>query len=331
MVNAQTLAAQRNTDFVKRKALELGFSFCGIAQATQLEREARQLEQWLKEDRNGQMGYMANHFELRIDPRKLVEGARTVVSLGYTYYPENDSLSRGPIKISKYAYGRDYHKVVKKKLLLLMHAIEQEIGQIAGRAFVDSAPVMEKVWAARAGNGWVGKHTNLLNRQQGSFFFLAELIIDLDLVPDAPVKDHCGTCTRCLDACPTGALTRPYEIDASKCISYFTIELKEAIPAGMERQFEGWAFGCDICQDVCPWNRFSVFHQEPQFLPKADLLELHSREWLDVTEEIFAKVFEGSPVKRTGYAGFQRNLDYVRRGQGLAPATDLKFDERPQE
>ena len=298
------------TQKVKYWAQELGFSFCGISKADFLPQEAARLEQWLKQNNQGEMGYMENHFDMRVDPRKLVPGAKSVVSLLFNYFPEDDSLSKGERKISKYAYGRDYHKVVKQRLKQLLQNIREEIGAVEGRAFVDSAPVMEKAWAAKSGLGWIGKNSNLINKQMGSFFFLAELIIDLDLEPDGPIKDYCGTCTKCIDACPTQAIT-PYQVDGSKCISYLTIELNEAIPSHFKEQMDGWAFGCDVCQDVCPWNRFSAVHTEPDFLPKPVLKDLVANNWAELTDEVFEQVFAGSAVKRTGLDGLKRNLKFL--------------------
>ncbi len=303
---------QRYTQRIKTNAADLGFDFCGVAKADFLEEEAPRLEAWLTKGMQGQMGYMANHFDKRLDPRKLVEGAKSVVSLLYNYYPERELFTdEEDLKISKYAYGTDYHFVIKTKLKTLLDAIQAEIGDVGGRAFVDSAPVMDKVWAARAGVGWVGKHSNLLNRQMGSFFFIAELILDVELTPDGPTPDYCGTCTRCLDACPTGAIVEPYVVDGSRCISYFTIELKEQIPVEMRGKFENWAFGCDICQDVCPWNRFSRPHQEPAFAPPPELEGFTRRDWVELTAEVFQKVFKNSPLKRAKFEGLQRNVAFV--------------------
>ena len=291
----------------------MGFDFCGISRAEFLEEEAPRLEKWLHQGMHGQMGYMANHFDQRLDPRLLVEGAKSVVSLLFNYYPEQQ-LPNGEEKyqVSKYAYGTDYHFVVKEKLKTFLTAIREEIGEVNGRAFVDSAPVMDKAWAKRGGLGWVGKHTNLINKQSGSFFFIAELILDLDLEPDGPVKDYCGTCTRCLDACPTGAITEPYVVDGSRCISYFTIELKEAIPQEVRGKFGNWIFGCDICQDVCPWNRFAKPHREPQFTPHPQLAAMNQSDWQDITEEVFQKIFRKSAVKRTKLAGLKRNIAFLK-------------------
>lgn len=260
--------AHTNSSIIKAIAVELGFSFCGIAKAGFLEEEASKLDEWLKRGYQGKMGYLENHFDKRLDPTKLVPGAKSVISLVYNYFPQTDFTYDQEVKIAKYAYGQDYHLVIKNKLKFFLERIREEIGEVEGRVFVDSAPVHERAWAAKAGLGWVGKNSLLLNRQMGSFFFLAELILDLDLIPDAPLKDFCGTCTACQDACPTDAISQSYVVDGSKCISYLTIELKEEIPPEFKGKMENWAFGCDICQDVCPWNRFAQPHQEPAFTPQ---------------------------------------------------------------
>lgn len=303
-------AAEAHSRLLKQHAARLGFQFCGISKADFLEDQAPRLENWLKNGKHGKMGYMENHFDKRLDPRLLVPGARSVVSLLYNYHNPTKQPDNSP-KISQYAYGEDYHFVVRDKLRELLEVLRDEIGEIDGRVFVDSAPVLEKAWAARSGTGWVGKHTNLINKQQGSYFFLAELIIDLELEPDGPIKDYCGTCTRCIDACPTDAIT-PYEVDGSRCISYFTIELKEAIPNSVLGQFDNWMFGCDICQEVCPWNRFSQPHQEPRFEPHPHLLEMDVRQWQELTKELFNELFRKSAVKRTGYEGLKRNIAFVQ-------------------
>ncbi|QQR87604.1 MAG: tRNA epoxyqueuosine(34) reductase QueG [Flavobacteriales bacterium] len=296
---------------IKRKAHELGFLACGIAQAGFLDEEAPRLEQWLRTGQHGAMAYMADHFDLRLDPCKLVPGAKSVISLAYNYYtPPRQKQADAP-KLSTYAYGRDYHKVVKQRLKPLMQFIREQFGTVDMRAFVDSAPVMEKAWAQRAGIGWMGKHTNIIRQGAGSFFFLCEIITDLQLAPDAPATDHCGTCRRCIDACPTDAIT-PYGVDGSKCISYFTIELKDGIPEEMNGRFENWAFGCDVCQQVCPWNRFSTPHTEPQFDPRPEVMSLSKEEWHGMTEVVFERLFEGSAVKRAKYAGLMRNVRFLR-------------------
>jgi epoxyqueuosine reductase len=302
----------RNTLLIKQKSRDLGFFFCGISKAEFLEEEADHLETWLKRSYQGKMSYMENHFDKRLDPRLLVPGAKSVVSLLLNYYPEERQIDPDSPKISKYAYGEDYHFVIKDKLFELFHYIQEEIGEVAGRVFVDSAPVMDKVWAKKSGLGWVGKNSNLIHPRHGSFFFIAELIIDLDLEPDGPIKDYCGTCTRCIDACPTDAIVEPYVVDGSKCISYLTIELKDQIiPSEFKGKMENWAFGCDICQDVCPWNRFSKPHNESRFKSSSDLLGLTKQEWTELTEEIFSELFKKSPVLRPGFDGLKRNIRFL--------------------
>lgn len=303
--------AHERSIMVKAKAHELGFLACGVAQATFLEAEAPRLEQWLRAGRNGEMGYMAQNFDMRLDPRKLVPGARTVISLAYNYFSENKQEDPAAPKLSTYAYGRDYHKVVKKRLKPLMEFIVQNFGDVAMRAFVDSAPVLETAWAQRAGIGWVGKHTNVIRQGAGSFFFLCEIILDLELEADRPATDHCGTCRRCIDACPTEAITA-YGVDGSRCISYLTIELKEAIPEEFSGKMQDWTFGCDICQQVCPWNRFSQAHEEVLFAPSAELMALSADDWHGMTEVVFDRLFEGSPVKRTKFGGLMRNLKFIK-------------------
>lgn len=300
-----------HSGIIKSLAKNLGFSFCGISKAEFLEDEAAHLEEWLKRGYNGKMGYLENHFEKRLDPTKLVPGARSVVSLIYNYYPEKICETEDLPKIAKYAYGQDYHFVIKDKLKEFMNQIQEEIGEVEGRAFVDSAPVHERAWAAKSGLGWVGKNSLLLNREMGSFFFLAELIINLELHPDGPMKDYCGTCTACQDACPTNAIPEPYVVDGSRCISYLTIELKEEIPSEFKGKMENWAFGCDICQDVCPWNRFSKPHSEPKFRPQG-WENFSKQDWEEMTEEVFQKVFKKSAIKRTKFAGLKRNLKFLK-------------------
>lgn len=295
---------------IKAKAEELGFLACGMARATFLEEEAPRLEQWLRAGRQGSMDYMANHFDMRLDPRRIVPGAKSVISLAYNYFTPVKQLDPEAPKLSTYAYGRDYHKVVKQRLKPLMLFIRERFGDVSMRCFTDSAPVLEKAWAQRAGIGWRGKHTNVIRQGAGSFFFLCEIILDLELAPDAPATDHCGTCRRCIDACPTEAIT-PYGVNGSACISYYTIELKEGIPANAG-DFRNWAFGCDICQQVCPWNRFSTPHTEPDFEPLPKLMELSAEAWHGMTEVLFDELFQGSPVKRTKYEGLKRNLTYLR-------------------
>ncbi|WP_337044479.1 tRNA epoxyqueuosine(34) reductase QueG [Emticicia sp. 17c] len=305
--------AEKYAHLIKTKAKELGFDFCGISKADFLEEEAPRLEAWLNRNYHGKMAYMANHFDKRLDPRKLVEGAKSVITLILNYYPDK-KLPETPdsLKLSKYAYGKDYHFVIKDKLKDLMDTISEEIGEVNGRIFVDSAPVMDKVWAKKSGVGWVGKHTNLINRQIGSFFFIGEIICDLDLQADTAIKDYCGTCTRCIDACPTDAIIEPYVVDGSKCISYFTIELKEAIPDEVKGKFENWIFGCDICQDVCPWNSFARPHRTPEFELNPLLENFSKNDWEEITEEVFQEIFRRSAVKRTKLEGLKRNMAFVK-------------------
>lgn len=302
---------KRNSDWIKAEAARLGFSFCGISKAEFLKDEAPRLEEWLSRGYQGKMSYLENYFDKRLDPTLLVPGAKSVISLLYNYYPQNDLAREGEYKISKYAYGEDYHIVVKEKLKTFLVNLQEAVGEIHGRAFVDSAPVMERVWAHRSGLGWIGKNSLLLNKEMGSFFFVAELIIDLPLEYDSPIKDYCGTCTACIDACPTDAIAEPYVVDGSKCISYFTIELKESIPADVKGKFQDWIFGCDICQDVCPWNRFSRPHDEKRFLPPNELGEFTKNDWLEITDDVFAKLFSKSAVKRTKFEGLKRNISFV--------------------
>ncbi|MEE1897826.1 tRNA epoxyqueuosine(34) reductase QueG [Flavobacterium rakeshii] len=302
---------KRYSDFIKAEAKRLGFLSCGISKAGFLEEEAPRLEKWLNDNRHGKMQYMENHFDKRLNPTLLVDGAKSVISLLLNYYPEQ-TQTEGSYKISKYAYGQDYHFVIKSKLKELLQSIQENIGEVGGRAFVDSAPVLDKAWAAKSGLGWIGKNSNLLSKQVGSFFFIAELIVDLDLEYDGVTTDHCGSCTACIDACPTQAIIEPYVVDGSKCISYFTIELKENIPAEMRGKFDDWAFGCDVCQDVCPWNRFSKPHREPLFNPHPDLLSMTKKDWDEITEETFRAVFKNSAVKRTKFEGLTRNINFLK-------------------
>ena len=297
------------SQLIKKSAKNLGFLSCGISKAEFLEEEAPRFEKWLNEQKHGQMAYMENHYDKRLDPRLLVPGAKSVVSLLLNYYTDEHQVEGAP-KISKYAYGTDYHFVIKEKLKQLFQILQDEIGEINGRVFVDSAPVMDKAWAGRSGLGWMGKNTNLINKKVGSFFFIAEMILDLKLDYDTPVTDHCGTCTACIDACPTEALT-PYNIDASRCISYLTIELKDQIPSEFQNKMDDWSFGCDICQDVCPWNRFSKPHSEPLFEPRTELLEFTKKDWEELTEATFDTIFKNSAVKRTRYRGLKRNLAFL--------------------
>lgn len=299
------------TNSIKTEAKRLGFLSCGVSKADFLEEEAPRLERWLNNNMNGEMSYMANHFDKRLDPRKLVEGSKSVISVLLNYYPK-ETQDEDSYKISKYAYGHDYHHVIKTKLRQLQEFITDEIGEVNGRAFVDSAPVLDKAWAAKSGLGWIGKHSNLLTQRVGSFYFIAELIVDLELEYDHAVTDHCGTCTACIDACPTQAIAEPYVVDGSKCISYFTIELKNELPNEMKGSFDDWMFGCDVCQDVCPWNRFSKPHNEPLFNPNPELLSMTRKDWEEITEDVFRKVFQKSAVKRTKYDGLKRNIDFLK-------------------
>jgi len=298
------------TSFIKTQAADLGFDHCGIARAEQLDDDARRLESWLNKGMHGSMKYMENHFDKRIDPRKLVDNAQSVITLLLNYYPEQEQVTDGP-KISKYAYGNDYHEVIKGKLNTLLARMQETFGEVSGRGFVDSAPVLERSWAQRSGLGWLGKNGNLIHKQAGSFFFIATLITDLALDYDGPVADYCGSCTRCLDACPTEAIVSPGVVDGSKCISYFTIELKELlIPENMHNRFDNWMFGCDTCQDVCPWNRFSKPNNTVEFTPVPAILNFKTKDWEDMTEEQFKTIFRHSPLKRSKYAGIRRNLHF---------------------
>ena len=313
---------------IVEEAHRLGFAFVAVANAAFMEEEAQRLEQWLNLGQHGKMGYMANHFEKRVDPRKLVPGAKSVISLMYNYH--NPELQKDPSapKISHYAYGKDYHFVIKDKLRELFAFIQETIGEVDGRVFVDSAPVMERDWAKRAGNGWTGKHTLLIHPRAGSYFFLAEVISDLDLPPDPPMKDYCGTCTRCIDVCPTEAIAPGgYQLDASKCISYLTIELKDSIPVEFEGKMDNWMFGCDLCQQVCPWNRFAQPHSEPAFEPHPDLLAMDRSQWVELSEEVFRKVFKKSAVKRTKYTGLMRNIAFL---QASSSDTENQSEELPE-
>ena len=303
---------RKHTNLIKTEAKRLGFLSCGISKAQFLEKEAPRLEKWLNKNRHGQMQYMENHFDKRLDPTKLVEDSKSVISLLLNYYPSEFQKDAAAPKISKYAYGTDYHFVIKDKLKSLLHFIQDEIGDVHGRAFVDSAPVLDKAWAAKSGLGWIGKNSNLLTQQVGSFYFIAELIIDLELEYDATTTNHCGTCTACIDACPTEAIVEPYVVDGSKCISYFTIELKENIPPDFRGKFDNWMFGCDVCQEVCPWNRFSKAHNEPLFNPHPELLSMKKKDWEEITHDVFKKVFKDSAVKRTKFSGLKRNINFLK-------------------
>ena len=305
------LLKQTRSAIVKNLAVDLGFMDCRVAKADELTTEARFLEKWLKRQKHGDMSYLENYFDKRIDPRKLLDGGKSVVVLSMNYFPSEVQTENAP-KISKYAYGRDYHKVIKKKLKAFLSKLDQSFGEVNGRGFVDSAPVLEKAWARRSGLGWMGKHTNIITKSQGSFYFLAVLIIDVDLYPDDPVLDHCGNCTKCIDACPTDAIEEPYVLNASKCISYATIELKDAeIPSQFKGKFNDWMFGCDICQDVCPWNRFSKPNTLADFKPKDELLESEWEDWQKLSVEKFDQLFDGSAVKRTKYQGLTRNIAFL--------------------
>ena len=297
---------------IKQRAKELGFDSCGISQAKELTAEARYLESWLNQDRHGKMNYMLNHFDKRIDPTKLVDGARSVISLSFNYYTEQKQADPDAPKIAMYALGQDYHIVVRERLEKLLEYIRSEAGAVNGRCFVDSAPVLEKAWAQRSGIGWIGKNTNLLTKRQGSYFFLAEIILDLDLEYDSPVKDYCGSCTRCIDACPTQAIYEPYKLDASKCISYFTIELKDQIlPDEYRGKFENWMYGCDICQQVCPINSQAEPHQVSEFEPLSEVLDMSRSDWDALSEDAFKRLFKHSAVKRTKYSGLKRNIEFL--------------------
>ncbi len=304
------MSVSSDTLRIKEEAHRLGFEQVGISKADFLEEEAPRLEQWLAQNHHGKMAYMERWFDKRLDPRLLVEGAKTVVSLLLNYFPAETQRKDAP-QISKYAYGRDYHDVIKEKLKELLYFIRTEIGQVNGRAFVDSAPVLDRAWAKKSGLGWIGKNGNLIHPQKGSFFFIAELIIDLELLADAPMRDYCGTCTRCIDACPTEAILSPQIVDGSKCISYFTIELRDAIPVEMKGKMDNWAFGCDVCQDVCPWNRFSKPTAEKDFQANKDLVQMSEEEWSEITENVFEKVFKNSPILRTGFDGLKKNLKFI--------------------
>jgi epoxyqueuosine reductase len=302
---------EKYTQLIKAESKRLGFLTCGISKAEFLEQEAPRLENWLNQNMNGQMSYMENHFDKRLNPTLLVDGAKSVISLLLNYYPDQ-LQNQDSYKISKYAYGQDYHYVIKEKLKELLHFIQTEIGEVSGRAFVDSAPVLDKAWAAKSGLGWIGKNSNLITQKIGSFYFIAELIVDLDLAYDTPTTDHCGSCTACIDSCPTEAIVAPYVVDGSKCISYFTIELKDNLPQDMKGKFDDWIFGCDVCQDVCPWNRFSKPHNEPLLRATPEILSYSKSDWEEITIETFQKVFKNSALKRTKYEGLLRNINFSK-------------------
>ena len=301
---------KKYSDFIKNKSIELGFISCGISKSGFLENEIGRFESWLKDNYHGQMSYMERNFDKRMDTTKLVAGSKSVISLLFNYYPSKE-INNDSFKISKYAYGKDYHFIIKDKLKSLLSSMRNEIGEIDGRVFVDSAPIMEKAWAKKSGLGWVGKNTNLISKKTGSFFFIAEIIVDLELEYDGEVTDHCGSCTACLDACPTDALYEPYKIDASKCISYFTIELKDQFPNDLKKDFNDWIFGCDICQDVCPWNKFSIPNKEPLLNPKNEINQYSKKDWLELTDEVFKAVFKETPLERTKFKGLKRNIQYA--------------------
>lgn len=302
---------QQRSNFIKQQARRLGFLSCGISPAGFLEEDAHSLEKWLRDGMHGEMGYMANHFDKRLNPTLLVDGAKSVISFLYNYFPEKKQSDPRSPKLSKYAYGQDYHHVIKAKLRELHEEINTHIGEVGGRAFVDSAPVLDRAWARKSGLGWIGKNANLLTRQVGSFYFIAELIVDMELAYDAPVTDHCGNCTRCIDACPTKAIVGDRKVDGSKCISYLTIELKDRIPEVFKGKMDNWMFGCDVCQDVCPWNRFAMPHQEPLFAPHDSLLDMNADDWYNLEEETFRELFRKSAVKRTKFTGLRRNIEFL--------------------
>jgi epoxyqueuosine reductase len=302
---------EKHTQIIKAESKRIGFLSCGISKAEFLELEAPRLENWLNQNMQGQMSYMENYFDKRLNPTLLVDGAKSVISLLLNYYPA-ELQNLDSYKISKYAYGQDYHHVIKEKLTELLHFIQTDIGEVSGRAFVDSAPVLDKAWAAKSGLGWIGKNSNLITQKVGSFYFIAELIIDLELEYDSPTTDHCGSCTACLDACPTEAIVAPYVVDGSKCISYFTIELKDNLPQEMKGKFDDWMFGCDVCQDVCPWNRFSKPHNEPLFQTTPEILSYSKSDWEEITNDTFQKVFKNSALKRTKYEGIKKNISFIK-------------------
>ncbi|MDQ0475508.1 tRNA epoxyqueuosine(34) reductase QueG [Chryseobacterium sp. MDT2-18] len=299
------------SNLVKTKAKKFGFQNCGISRADFLEEDAKPFESWLNKNYHGQMSYMENYFDKRLDPRLLVEGSKSVISLSYNYFPEEDLFGINRLKISKYAYGEDYHEIIKEILREMVAELQDEIGDFQCRVFTDSAPILERSWARKSGIGWVGKNANLITKQTGSFYFLAEIICDLELQEDFATKDHCGSCRKCIDACPTDAIVSDKVIDGSKCISYATIELKNEIPESFKNKMEDWMFGCDICQDVCPWNRFSKPHQQEKFKPNPLLATLEKTEWQELSQELFSELFRKSPVKRTKFAGLKRNIEFL--------------------
>lgn len=300
-----------NTQFIKREALQLGFDFCGISKAEFLEEEAPRLENWLNNNMHGSMSYMQRNFDKRLDPTLLVPGAKSVVSLIYNYYPTEQQATDNKLKISRYAYGKDYHLVIKDKLKQFLNTIQQQMGKVEGRVFVDSAPVLDRAWAKKGGLGWIGKNSNLIHPKKGSWFFIAEMIIDLELDYDNAIKDYCGSCTRCMDACPTNAIVQPYVVDGSKCISYFTIELKDKIPSSMSGKYDQWIFGCDVCQEVCPWNRFAKPQNQNDLCDENNLPQWTDKQWLELTEEVFNEVFKESPLSRAGFEGLKKNIQFI--------------------
>ncbi|KIA88664.1 tRNA epoxyqueuosine(34) reductase QueG [Kaistella jeonii] len=305
--------AEKYSIIIKAKAKKFGFQDCGISKAGFLENDAVALENWLKNDYHGKMSYMENHFDKRLDPTLLVEGSKYVISLSYNYFPEEKLPTINTFKISKYAYGEDYHEIIKEIMQEMVAELKDEIGDFQCRVFTDSAPILERSWARKSGIGWVGKNANLITKQSGSFYFLAEIICDLDLQEDHATTDHCGTCTKCIEACPTDAIVSDKIIDGSKCISYATIELKDEIPAGFTDKMEDWMFGCDICQDVCPWNRFSSPHQQEKFKPNSILKNYKKEDWKELTQELFSEIFRISPLKRTKFAGLERNIEFLSK------------------
>lgn len=302
---------EKYSQLIKTKAKKFGFQNCGISRAGFLEQDAKPLEDWLHKNYHGEMSYMENHFDKRLNPTLLVEGSKSVISLSYNYFPEEKIAALESFKISKYAYGQDYHEIIKEILNEMVAELKEEIGDFHCRVFTDSAPVLERSWARKSGIGWVGKNANLITKQNGSFYFLAEIICDLELQEDFPTTDHCGTCRKCIDACPTDAIVSDKIIDGSKCISYATIELKNEIPDSFKNKMEDWMFGCDICQDVCPWNRFSSPHQQEKFKPNNFLKNYSKENWKELTQEMFSEIFKKSPVKRTKFAGLQRNIEFL--------------------
>ncbi len=310
-----TSTAQKYTSIIKTKAEKFGFQNCGISRSTFLEEDAKPLENWLKNNFHGEMSYMENHFDKRLDPRLLVEGSKSVISLSYNYFPQNNIFPLEELKISKYAYGKDYHEIIKEILREMVEELQTEIGAFTFRIFTDSAPLLERSWARKSGIGWVGKNANLITRQTGSFYFLAEIVCDLELIPDLPVTDHCGSCRKCIDACPTDAIIEDRVIDGSKCISYATIELKNEIPDTFKGKMADWMFGCDICQDVCPWNRFSKPHHQEKFNPNPLLKNLKKSDWQEMTQDLFSEIFRKSPVKRTKFSGLKRNISFLLNDQ----------------